>query len=116
MAGSRPKPQEFRVRKTTGSTTDAFVTVLTMSRVRSLSALIENTGGANGLSWRIRAVHQLGGTKKITEGGASSNVAFGADDQKNFSSPKRRVFVEVKSQSAGNSTTFKLAANFENGS
>jgi len=92
--------------KTSGTTTNGFVKVATLSHPQCLGVLMRNTDGANGLTWRVRAIFVDGGTEVTI--GSEENLAAAAEGQKSMGYPCYEAYVEVKSQVADSHATFEV--------
>jgi hypothetical protein len=95
------------------TTTDSFVSAYdsgTLAAGLIYTGTIKNTGGTNGLTYRLTLTDAFGNTENV-----DANVAFGAAAVFNSHTagstttpPFTRLQILVKSQSAGQATTFSL--------
>jgi hypothetical protein len=95
----------------TGTTTASFVdtgSVLDAACYQSVAVTIKNTGGSNGLSWKILA--SIDGTNYV-EVVASANVAFGAigTGYAVSQAPYRYYKAQVVDQDGASHTTYSLS-------
>lgn len=95
----------------TGNTVSSFTdtgSVLDAAAYTTVAATINNTGGANGLSWQV--LGSIDGVNYVVVN-ASANVAFGAAGTPYTVSPApyRYYKVQVKDQVAASHTAFSVS-------
>ena len=96
--------------KGTGTTIDTYVTIEFDMRARkTITLLLRNTGGANGLTYRVDGYANESGALYYQEVG-DSNVATTTTIKAAITTRYSKVVLSVKSQVGGNPTTYAYEA------
>jgi hypothetical protein len=102
-------PKEFNGSGTT-LVPDTYTDIIFDVRTRrDLNILLKNTGGANGLTYRVDVYANFNGTL-AKEQVAAANLAFGTIIPIPISVKYAKVVLQVKSQVPGNVTTYVYEA------
>lgn len=106
--------EDFKGYSASGTTGDAYTRIITGPREKSSAGMVKNTGATNSLRVKYTCIHIDGGMEMpVTPLGETVfefTVAPGDEKHLAISIPHWELYVNVKSDTAGNPTTY--AAEF----
>jgi len=100
----------YRRSSASGTTTDAFLTVLDIDMRGTESGAwdVNNTGGSNALNYKVLVRYADYDDGEDVEYVAATEVAAGAKDYVQLEKPYKRVKFQVQSAVAGQATSYSI--------